>query len=136
LYPNNHDDGGSLGSIATISKWYHMHVESCREHCMHTRLCEMSHTWLCEIMWTMWIIWMFVEICTSLCLSFGDIYTLEMIVIKWKWWEHILVISFNDEYFGDNDVVWIICIWLGDSFDDDDFLSILLRWWLRFIWNN
>jgi len=37
---------------------------------------------------------------------FGDACTSVMMVMKWKWWEHILVISFNEDYFGDGDKVW------------------------------
>jgi len=87
----------SIGKRTPTFKWYHMHLESCLEHCMHMSLCEMLHTWLCEITWTMRIMWMFVDMYTWLCLSFGDTCTLMMLVMKWKWWEHILVISLNDE---------------------------------------
>jgi hypothetical protein len=120
---------GSIGKITPTSKRYHMHVESCLEYCMHMSLCEMSPSWLCEIMWSMW---MFVEMCTWLCLSFGDTCTFMMMVMKWKWWEHILVISFNDDCFGDDDEVWIICTWLGD----DDFLVYTLDMMTVFVWDN
>jgi len=46
------------------------------------------------------------------------------------------MISLNDDYFGDNDEVWIMCIWLGDSFDNDDFLVYTLKMMVVFIWNN
>jgi len=117
---------GSIGKRTPTYKWFHMCVELCLEHCMHMSLCEMFHTWLCEIMWTTWIMWMFVEIYTWLCLSLGDTCTLVMMVMKWKWWEHTLVIWFNDDYYGDDDEVWIICTWFGDSLMMTTFLSILL----------
>ena len=46
------------------------------------------------------------------------------------------MISFNDDYFGDGDEVWIICTWLDDSFDDDDFLVYTLEMMIVFIWDN
>jgi len=34
-----------------------------------------------------------------------------------------LVILFDDSYFGDSNEVRIICIWIGDFFDDKEFLA-------------
>jgi len=67
---------------------------------------------------------------------FCDTCTFMMMVMKWEWCKNILVISFNDDYFGDGDEVWIICTWLGDSFDDDDFLVYTLEMMIVFIWDN
>jgi len=36
-------DGGLFSKITLTSKWYHMHIESCLEHCIHTDLYKMSH---------------------------------------------------------------------------------------------
>jgi len=44
-------DGRSIGKITPTFKWYHIHIESCLEHCTHMSLCEMSHSWLCECLW-------------------------------------------------------------------------------------
>ena len=46
-----------------------------------------------------------------------------------------MVISFNEDYFGDNVEVWIICTWLGNFFDDDDFLVYTLEMMIVFIWD-
>jgi hypothetical protein len=48
-------------------------------------------------------------------------YHIVVMVIKWECCKNILVTSFGDNYFGDDDNVWIICSWLGDSYYDDDF---------------
>jgi len=70
-------------------------------------LCELGD--LCN--W--WNIWTCVEMCTW-CLLF-----LVMLV-------H-LVILFDDDYFGDSNDVWIICIWIGD-----------FLWWFPclYFWND
>jgi len=65
----------------------------------------------------------------------GDTRTL-VTMMRWKWWEHILVILFNDDYFGDDGDVWIICTWLSDSFCEDDFLVYTLEMIIVFILDN
>jgi len=44
--------------------------------------------------------------------------------------------QFDDNYFDNNDevrIVYVIYIWFGDSFDDDDYLLITMKWRLRWV---
>jgi len=40
------------------------------------------------------------------------------------WWCFVILVHLmilNDVYFGENNEMWIICMWLGDPFHDDNF---------------
>jgi len=75
--------------------------------------------WLCELMimcidetwWIIWIWWL------------GELY--ELVIGEL----YDLVALLDDDYFGDSDEVWIICIWISD---------FLLWWWFPclYFWND
>ena len=76
------------------------------------------------------------DVYMTLCLFLGDTCKLMIVVMKWEWWEQSWVILINDDYFGDGDNVWIICTWLGDSFDGDEFLTYTFEMMNCFVWVN
>jgi len=68
----------------------------------------------------------YVNVCEEMYMImfvFGDTCTIVVMLMKWEWC-NILVILFGD------DVMWIICTWLGVSLMMMTCLSILLKWWL------
>jgi len=107
-----------------VQNWYHMHLKEFRT--LHAFvnwwnvsyltmwLSEYVHWWNLMNVVKMWIVWSCVHIVVFVI--FGDACTLGDFI--------------DDGYFGNNNKVLIIWIWLGDLFDNDDSLPILLKWWI------
>jgi len=104
---------------------YHMHIEPCL---------GVSHTF--EFMWINALMNYVNHL--NMCLMIGTWWTLVTYMHWWTWWNVYLislffvilvqlVILINDAYFGENNEVWIICMWFNDLLSDNDFLAYTFK---------
>jgi len=92
--------------------------------CALVKLGELCEMWLVNYTnFVIYVISKYCELCRNvhmiMFVILGDAYT--------------LVNLFGDNYVGNSNDVRSIYIWLGDSFDNDDFFAYTLKWWIVFV---
>ena len=136
VYIHIDDDEYFVFILATINDtnvswdddWYHMHIESCL-NALHTfgevvKYVIFDYV-LGEPQWFM-CIGELGELCALM--KFGE----HMKMCTWRYLLFLvilvhLVILINDVYLGENNEMWVICMWFDDLFGDDDFFIYTLK---------